>query len=77
MNEREMDWALAQAFQKGLGLGQEQEDALWADFTTRAAREAAGWAAFAAGLVMASRYLRAALHASGWAATHNLWRTVR
>jgi len=77
MNEREMDRVLARALQDGLGLSREREDALWMDFTARAAREATVWAAFAAGLALASRQVQVALRASGWVATHNLWRIVR
>jgi hypothetical protein len=66
MNERTMDRQLRELLQQGLGLSHEQEDALWADFTARAARETAAWAAFAMGLALAGRQLRAAMPGSVW-----------
>jgi hypothetical protein len=67
MNVRAMDQSLTRLLQQGLELDQEQEDALWADFTLRRAREAAAWAAFAAGLVLVARQMRTVIVAgSAW-----------
>jgi len=70
MNVRAMDEGLSRLLQQGLALGREQEDALWADFTVRRAREAAAWAAFAAGLALAARRMRTVVLAGpawpGW-----------
>ncbi len=66
MNERAIDQGLAALLQQGLGLSGEEEDALWSDFLARAAREAAAWAAFAAGLALANRQLRAVMPHAVW-----------
>jgi len=60
------DRDLAGVLQQALGMGPEQEEALWADFTRRAAEEAATWVAFAGALVLASRQLRAVTPNAVW-----------
>ena len=66
MSERAVDRRLTELLEQGLGLSQEQEDALWADFRVRLAREATAWAAFTVGLALASRQLRAAMPCAVW-----------
>ncbi len=66
MNERALDRLLSEVLPQGLGLSQEREDALWADFTRRAAQETVAWTALAVGLALASRQLRAVMPNSVW-----------
>ena len=66
MRERALERRLGELLQQGAGLSQEQEDALWADFRVRLAREAAAWTAFTLGLALASRQLRAAMPCAVW-----------
>jgi hypothetical protein len=66
MNESALDRHLTGLLQRGLGLSEDREDALWSDFTLRAARETAAWAAIAAALAFANRRLQATLPSSVW-----------
>ncbi|MFB3881584.1 MAG: hypothetical protein ACE149_09990 [Armatimonadota bacterium] len=66
MKVRATDEGLSRLLQQVVELSQDQEDALWADFTVRRAREAAAWAAFAAGLVLATRQMRTVIARSAW-----------
>jgi hypothetical protein len=65
VNER--DRMLTGIFQRGLGLGPEREDELWARFAARLQGEVA-WVAFATAMAALIGGLRPALRAGAWPA---------